>query len=87
MWIRVRAQHYSSSNEIMPVQWPLNVCNRAVAVGLLRLYACELCHLPTSMEIPRLGIQLPEHLTQVHKPLCNQVPYVALALPHTVDAK
>ena len=42
---------------------------------------------PLSMKIPRFGVQLPKHVAQVHKPLCNQVPYIALTLPHTVDAK
>ena len=40
-----------------------------------------------SMKIPRLGVQLPEHMTQVHEPLCNQMPYIALALPHAVDSQ
>lgn len=36
------------------------------------------------MTIPVHDIQPPEHVSQVHKPLCNQMPRVAFALPHAV---
>lgn len=68
--------------------YSLKVRNGAATVRRPLPYQGDEFFLPLlSTKIPRLGVQHPEHVTQVHKPLCNQVPYVALALPHAVDTK